>query len=86
MPGGLTSCFPTPPATLTDVTALEYLMAKMPTGATVAVLIAFASTLMTREMPLDLLDIFFFLGVWLAGTIAAAAILAFLEFARDRWM
>ena len=68
------------------MTALDYLMAKIPTGATVAVLIAFASTLMTREMPLDFLDILFFLGVWLAGTIAAAAILAFLEFARDRWM
>ena len=76
----------TPPATLTDVTALEYLIAKIPTGATVAVLIAFASTLMTREMPLDLLDILFFLGVWLAGTIAAAVLLAVFEMLRDRWL
>lgn len=68
------------------MTALEYLMAKIPTGATVAVLIAFASTLLTRDMPLDLFDIIFFLGVWAAGTLAAAAILAFLEFARDRWL
>lgn len=66
--------------------ALEYLQSKIPTGATIAVIIAFVSTLMTREMPLDIFDILFFLGVWLAGTIAAAAILAFLEFARDRWL
>lgn len=66
--------------------ALEYLQSKIPTGATIAVIIAFVSTLLTREMPLDIFDILFFLGVWLAGTIAAAAILAFLEFARDRWL
>lgn len=68
------------------MTALEYLIAKAPTGATIAVLIAFASTLLTRDMPLDLSDILFFLGVWLAGTIAAAVVLALLEFARDRWL
>ncbi|GAB3699995.1 hypothetical protein [Corynebacterium nasicanis] len=66
--------------------ALEYLQSKLPTGATIAVLIAFASTLLTREMPLDLMDILFFLGVWLAGTLAAATLLAAFEMIRDRWL
>lgn len=66
--------------------ALEYLQAKIPTGATIAVIIAFGSTLMTREMPLDIFDILFFLGVWLAGTMAAAVLLAVFEMVRDRWL
>ncbi|MDO5669879.1 MAG: hypothetical protein Q4G50_07730 [Corynebacterium sp.] len=66
--------------------ALEYLQSKVPTGATIAVIIAFVSTLLTREMPLDIFDILFFLGVWLAGTIAAAVLLAAFEMIRDRWL
>jgi len=77
---------PTLVTTLTGVIALEYLQSKIPTGATIAVIIAFVSTLMTREMPLDIFDILFFLGVWLAGTIAAAVLLAVFEMVRDRWL
>lgn len=66
------------------MTALEYFIAKLPTGATVAVVIAFISTLLTREMPLDFLDILFFLGVWAALSVIAAALLMGFEMLRDR--
>jgi hypothetical protein len=63
----------------------EYLIAKLPTGATIAVIIAFISTLATREWPLGLPDILFFLGVWLAMTVIAAVILMSIEMFRDRF-
>ena len=56
------------------------------TAATVAVIIAFLSTLLTREAPFGLGDIVFFAGVWLAGTIFAAVILIVIEIVRDRWL
>lgn len=67
------------------MSGLEYLIAKLPTGATIAVIIAFISTLVTREWPLGLTDIFFFLGVWLATTVIAAVILMAVEMFRDRF-
>lgn len=66
------------------MTPLEYFIAKLPTGATIAVVIAFVSTLLTREMPLDLLDILFFLGVWAALSVLAGALLMGFEMFRDR--
>ncbi|MCS5478562.1 hypothetical protein NYP18_02720 [Corynebacterium sp. YIM 101645] len=67
------------------MSGLEYLIAKLPTGATIAVIIAFISTLITREWPLGLPDILFFLGVWLATTVIAAVILMAIEMFRDRF-
>lgn len=67
------------------MTGLDYLIAKLPTGATIAVIIAFISTLVTRDWPLGLPDILFFLGVWLAGTIIAAVVLMGIEMIRDRF-
>lgn len=67
------------------MSGLEYVIAKLPTGATIAVIIAFISTLVTREWPLGLTDIFFFLGVWLATTVIAAVILMAVEMFRDRF-
>lgn len=67
------------------MSGLEYLIAKLPTGATIAVIIAFISTLVTREWPLGLPDILFFLGVWLATTVIAAVILMAIEMFRDRF-
>ncbi|RSZ64204.1 hypothetical protein EAH68_04160 [Corynebacterium hylobatis] len=66
------------------MSGLEYLIAKLPTGATIAVIIAFISTLVTREWPLGLPDVLFFLGVWLATTVIAAVILMAIEMFRDR--
>lgn len=66
------------------MSGLEYLIAKLPTGATIAVITAFISTLVTREWPLGLTDILFFLGVWLAATVIAAVILMSIEMFRDR--
>lgn len=67
------------------MSGLEYVIAKLPTGATIAVIIAFISTLVTREWPLGLPDILFFLGVWLATTVIAAVILMAIEMFRDRF-
>ncbi|QGU03845.1 hypothetical protein [Corynebacterium comes] len=67
------------------MSGLEYLIAKLPTGATIAVIIAFISTLVTRDWPLGLTDILFFLGVWLALSIIAAVILGGMEMLRDRF-
>ena len=68
------------------MTGLEYFREKLPTAATVAVIIAFLSTLLTRESPFGLGDIIFFAGVWLVGTIFAAVILIVIEVVRDRWL
>lgn len=66
------------------MTALEYFIAKVPTAATIAVVIALLSTVLTRDTPFALGDVIFFLGVWLAGTIFAAVILMVIELIRDR--
>lgn len=66
------------------MTALEYFIAKVPTAATIAVVIALLSTVLTRDTPFTLGDVIFFLGVWLAGTIFAAVILMVIELIRDR--
>lgn len=66
------------------MSGLEHLIAKLPTGATIAVIIAFVSTLLTRDWPLGLTDILFFLGVWAALSVLAAVILGVIEMLRDR--
>ncbi len=66
------------------MTALDYFIAKVPTGATIAVIIALLSTVLTRETPFGLGDVIFFLGVWVAGTVIAAVILMVIELIRDR--
>ncbi|WIM71413.1 hypothetical protein QP028_04475 [Corynebacterium suedekumii] len=66
------------------MSGLDYLIAKLPTAATIAVIVAFVSTLTTRQMPLDLGDILFFLGVWAALSVIAAVILMVIELIRDR--
>lgn len=68
------------------MTGLDHFREKLPTAATVAVIIAFLSTLLTRESPFGLGDIVFFAGVWLAGTVFAAVILIVIEIIRDRWL
>ena len=67
------------------MTGLDYFIAKLPTGATVAVVIAFISMLLTRDWPLGLPDVLFFLGVWLALSVIAAVILMVIELLRDRF-
>lgn len=67
------------------MTALDYFLAKLPTGATIAVVIAFLSTMLTRDWPLALPDVLFFLGVWLALTVIAAVVPMIVELLRDRF-
>lgn len=66
------------------MTGFEYFQEKVPTGATIAVIIALLSTVLTRDEPFSLGGVFFFLGVWLAGTIIASVILMVVEMIRDR--
>lgn len=67
------------------MTTLDHFMEKLPTGATIAIIIALLSTVLTRDEPFSLGGVFFFLGVWLAGTIIAAVILVVIELIRDRY-
>ncbi|RNE48816.1 hypothetical protein [Corynebacterium alimapuense] len=67
------------------MTGLYYLIAKLPTAATIAVVIAMISTVLTRDEPFNLGGVLFFLGVWLALTIIAAVILMVIELIRD-WL
>lgn len=66
------------------MTPLEYFIAKFPTAATIAVVIAFLSTILTVDSPFTLPGVLFFLGVWLAGSIFAALIMMVIEMIRDR--
>ncbi|AKK07975.1 hypothetical protein CATRI_02510 [Corynebacterium atrinae] len=66
------------------MTAFEYFLAKIPTGATIAVVIAFISTLVTQDMPLNIFSILFFLVTWATLTVIASAILMAIELIRDR--
>lgn len=66
------------------MTALEYFKNKVPTGATIAIVIALISTVLTREEPFSLPGVLFFLGVWLAGTIIASLILMVVEMILNR--
>ncbi len=66
------------------MTPLDYFITKFPTGATIAVVIAFLSTVLTVDAPFTLPGVLFFLGVWLAGSIFAALILMAIEMIRDR--
>lgn len=67
------------------MTPLDHFISKVPTGATIAVVIALLSTVLTRSTPFSLGDVIFFLGVWLAGTVIAAVLLMIIELIRDRF-
>lgn len=66
------------------MTAFDYLIVKLPTAATIAVVVAFLSTLLTRDSPFTLGGVLFFAGVWLAMTIIGAVVLMIIELIRDR--